>query len=384
MRSRISLVAVVLIAMLATASPAAGAVAPSVVGSDATWILSSQRVDGAIPNHSDGAAVWPYLSNFAAMGLARATEVTGDPRYAEGSWRWLLWYQAHQDASGFVTDYVVSGGVLTSTGDMDSTDAYAGTFLLAAWRTWKATGDTARLGQLRPGLAAAVSAIEATQDTDGLTGAKPSWMVKYLMDQAEAFAGLRAAVDMAGGLGDGTLAGRARTDANRMQTGVDALWNPATNAYDWAVHPSGVRQSTDWSVFYPDALQQAWAVAFGLTTGSRARSLMTQLDNTHPQWDQPTATETFASGPGPVGYWPVAGMAMSRVGQSARASLAADRIRSAAIGAGRAWPFTTGNAGQLIQLESADSAYLPPLSDPKPKGSRTSTASTTPDTVSQG
>jgi len=381
MKTRVSLVALVLTAVLATAAPAMGAVAPSVVDADATWILGTQRADGAIPNHSDGMAVWPYLSNFAAMGLARATEVTGDARYAEGAWRWLLWYQAHQDTNGFVTDYVVTNGVLTSTGDMDSTDAYAGTFLLAAWRTWKATGDTVRLRQLRPGLAAAVSAIEATQDADGLTWAKPSWTVKYLMDQGEAFAGLRAAVDMAGGLGDGDLAGRAATDADRMQAGVDALWNPVTNAYDWAVHPSGARQPTDWSVLYPDALQQAWAVAFGLTTGSRARALMNRLDNAHPRWDQPAATDTFASGPGPVGYWPVAGMAMSRVGRSSRAALAGNRIRSAAIGTGRAWPFTTGNAGQLIQLESADSAYLPPLSDPRPM--RTSTASATPDTVSQ-
>jgi len=32
-------------------------------------------------------------------------------------------------------------------------------------------------------------------DADGLTWAKPSWHVKYLMDQAEVYAGLVAAID---------------------------------------------------------------------------------------------------------------------------------------------------------------------------------------------
>ncbi len=326
--------------------------------SDAAWVLSAQLPDGAIPHYSDRAAVWPYLSSFGALGLARATQVTGDARYVEASWRWLSWYQAHQDATGFVTDYVVENGAPRSIGDMDSTDSYAGMFLLAARQSWKVTGNTTRLGRLRAGINGAVRAIEATQDADGLTWAKPAWHVKYIMDQAEAFAGLRAAAEMSQALGNSSLANRANADADRMQAGFDALWNPATRAYDWAVHGNGVRQPTNWSVLYPDALEQVWPVAFGLVKGSRATQLMARFDAAQPNWDRPAATATFAGGPGPVGYWPVAGWAFDRTGNTNRAAVASTRIRAAALAANRAWPFTTGIAGQLIQLGTADAGYL--------------------------
>ena len=298
------------------------------------------------------------MAGFGALGLARATEVTGDPRYVAAAWRWLSWYQAHQDANGFVTDYVVENGVLRSTGDMDSTDAYAGMFLLSADRAWKVTGDKARLAGLRTGIEGAVRAIEATQDTDGLTWAKPTWHVKYLMDQAEAFAGLRAAAELSEVLGNHALASRAGADADRMQAGFDRLWNPATGAYDWALHEDGSRRPTNWSVLYPDALQQAWPVAFGLVNGSRAAQLMTRFDAVQPNWDRPAQTARFESGPGTVGYWPVAGWAFARIGRGDRAALAAERIGAAAITANRAWPFTTGSSGAMVQLGTGDLGYL--------------------------
>ena len=112
---------------------------------DADWLLQAQLPDGAIGHYVDRVKIWPYLANEAATGLAQATKVTGDTKYVSAVWSWLKWYQAHEDVNGFVTDYTVSGGVETSTGDMDSTDAYAGTFLMAARKVWKVSGDTATL-----------------------------------------------------------------------------------------------------------------------------------------------------------------------------------------------------------------------------------------------
>ena len=320
------------------------------VRSDADWILTAQLPDGAIAHYVDKQAVWPYLANFAASGLARATKTTGDRRYADAAWSWLSWYQAHQDANGYVTDYTIAEGLTTSTGDMDSTDAYAGTFLVAARDAWKVTGDKTRLAGLRAGVAAAVRAIESTQDADGLTWAKPTWRVKYAMDQAETYAGLRAAVDLAKALGDSALSSRASSDASKLKSGFAKLWNSTTGAYDWALHENGARQTTNWNVFYPDALQQVWPVAFGLVTGSRATALVNRFALEQPLWDQPAATALFSGGLEPVGYWPVAGWAFDRVGQSARAQQAAANIRAGALAASRLWPFTTATAGQLIVL----------------------------------
>jgi hypothetical protein len=328
------------------------------VRADADWLLGAQLPDGAIGHYVDRVKIWPYLGNEAALGLGRATEVTGNQKYVAAAWRWLQWYQAHQDASGFVTDYDVVNGVETSTGDMDSTDAYAGTFLLAARKAWKASGNPTSLGALRTGIAAAVSAIEATQDADGMTWAKPAWHVKYLMDQGETFAGLRAAAELATALNDSALAQRAGADASRMAAGVASLWDAPTAAYDWAKHDTGALQATNWSILYSDSLQQPWVVTYGLSTGTAAQSLVTRFTTAQPKWANPTATAPFTSGTSTVGYWPAAGLALLQTGQSGQAAAAAGTIRTAAVAAGKAWPFDTGVAGMLVLLESGDSTYL--------------------------
>ena len=342
---------------LSPRSTSATALLTADVRADADWILSSQLADGSIANYSDKLAVWPYLSNFAALGLVRATAVTGDKKYLNATWRWLEWYQAHQDARGFVTDYHVVNGQLVSTGFMDSTDSYAGTFLLAVREAYRQRGEIAKVKGLAAGITRAVAAIEATQQSDGLTWAKPSWRVKYLMDQAETYSGLVAASELARLIGNRSLADRATDNAKRMKAGVDALWNPATTAYNWAVHENGVRLPNRWSVLYSDSLQQAWAVAFGMVDPSRAAALAQLFTVSQPNWAKPLDVALFDSGTQTVGYWPMAGLGLRLAGNPAGA-LGTATIRAGSMTTGRAWPFTTGNAGQLILLES--SGWTPP------------------------
>jgi hypothetical protein len=170
------------------------------------------------------------------------------------------------------------------------------------------------------------------------------------MDQAEAYGGLRAAAVLARALGDPALEQRAAAAAGRLRDGVRRLWNPRGGAYDWAKHEDGVRQPTNWRVLYPDALQQSWAVAFGLVRGTRARTLMRRFAREQPRWDRPAALARFRVGPRAVGYWAPVAWAFARVGERGRSRLAARRLRRAAIAAGRAWPFTPSDAGQLVML----------------------------------
>ncbi|HWF52071.1 MAG TPA: hypothetical protein VG294_15630 [Solirubrobacteraceae bacterium] len=333
---------------------------------DAEWILSAQLPDGAITTGSGRTAIWPYLGNYAAMGLARAAQLTGTTAYADAAWKWLAWYQAHQDASGFVTDYTVGGDGEVSTGAMDSTDAYAGTFLIAARAAWLATHDRGALRTLGAGIAAAVKAIEATQTSDGLTWAKPGFHIKYLLDQAEAYAGLRAAATLAGATGAGALSQRAMLDAARMRNGVAGLWNPAVGAYSWARGENGAATPAQWSVLYPDAVAQAWSVAFGLARGARAARLMRHFAAAQPQWDEPTARGRFRPAPQRVGYWPVVGWAFAAVGNGGLGTAASAKIEAAAEKVGRDWPFTTADAGELILLGDANDRLGPIL---RPVGS---------------
>jgi hypothetical protein len=190
--------------------------------------------------------------------------------------------------------------------------------------------------------------VESTVDADGLTWAAPTWRVKYLMDQAEVFAGMQAADRLFGALGDQPRARRAAAVAAGVSRGVAGLWDPSTATYGWAKHDSGEVVPADLQVLYPDALEQVWAVAFGLVPRKSAPGLLQRIAALHPELADPTATTTTAWGPDVVGYWPFAAAAWVQVGDLATADRLVTGVDTASTAAGRAWPFTSGTAGQLL------------------------------------
>jgi hypothetical protein len=149
-----------------------------------------------------------------------------------------------------------------------------------------------------------------------------------------------------------------------MRSGVAGLWNPSVGAYDWARGENGAETPTRWSVLYPDAVAQAWSVAFGLATGARAERLMRRFARAHPNWDQPTAPAQSDPTGQRVGYWPVVGWAFAAVGDAQLSGEASAKIEGAANELGRGWPFTTANAGQLILLASGEQGAGPILRPP--------------------
>lgn len=243
-----------------------------------------------------------------------------------------------------VSDYrIAADGTLVSTGDQDSTDAYAGTFLSAVKDAWLATPapDRARrLAEVAPGIDGALRAISAVTRPDGLTWAKPTWHVVYLMDQAETFDGLKSAAVLLTAMGRYADATKALDAAARMAVAVDRLWNPTTNSYDWAVHESGVHQATDWGTLYPDTLQNAWVVAYGLVPAKRATALMSKVSAEHPELADATA----------AGYWPQAATAYLAVKDTARASAVLSGVAAQATATNRAWPYHVAVAGVSLSV----------------------------------
>ena len=321
-----------------------------IVNAEVAFIESAQLADGAIPIAPGANSVDPYQSGYAAMGLACASNTPGA---APAAWRWLAWYQANEGEDGIVSAATVVGGSTLSTGTEDSTDATAGVFLMTAIALWASTGDITSLRSISSGIAGAVKAIESTQVANGLTWSRPNFQVAYLMDEAEVYGGLSAAVGLAGVLGDPALSARAAEDAAKVSAGVASLWDPATNAYDWALHDGGPRQSTDWSILYPDAMEQMWAVAFGLVPQSRAADLVNEFAAAQPSWAQPTALgkergSTAGVFSSVVSYWPLAALAFSAVGQTAQAASAEASIGNAATSASDVWPYSPAISGELI------------------------------------
>src|SRR5205085_9805308 len=91
--------------------------------------------------------------------------------------------------------------------------------------------------------------------------------------------------------------------------------------------------------------------ALGLAARSHVRDLVSHFRAAHPNWNRPTQTARYDSGPSSVGYWAPAGWALGTV-EPRLATVAARSIREAALATQRAWPFTPSDSGQLILLET--------------------------------
>ncbi len=362
-----------------TLPPATGATGPTTpapsgatlasIEANADWIASAQLPDGAIANYpfnGTSAAIQPYVANYGAIGLAEASAISGDMTYAGVAWSWLFWYAAHMDpTTGYVTDYDYANGVETSTGSFDSTDAYAGTFLAAAWDTYAATDNAANLAKLLPAIQLAVKAIESTQESDGLTWATPTYHAKYLMDNAEVYGGLVSAENLARAANDAALVSEATADATSSFAGIQGLWNATTNSYDWARAgaDASTDTTTDWTVLYPDAIEQMWAVAWDASTSSHAATIVAQFSASQSNWDQPTTTAPYLTNatvaPAIVGYWPFPATAFGAGGDPAADETAATSLQDDLNAAGEAWPWNTGSAGQLVLALAAAGPVAP-------------------------
>jgi len=319
---------------------------------EADWIMRAVMTEaiavgagGAIGLYVDRVAIRPYEASWAALGLAAAYRKWAIPSYADALWNWVDWYAAHMETDGTVYDYDIVGGVLTELTTRDSTDSYAGMFLLAVRAADLVDPRSARLDALEDEIVKAVDAIELTQQADGLTWAKPEFHVKYLMDQAETLSGLRAAVHLLAELGDTVNMSRARTDAEEMRAGLETLWNastPVAAAYDWAKHDNDSLTVTTWSVF-GDALQQSAVVAFRVLPASRHAGLMTQFDVSHPDGDW-------------LSYNANVGLGFETVGNATRAQEYAANVRSRALSYARAWDYNPMKAGwvTLTALSAED------------------------------
>jgi hypothetical protein len=179
-------------------------------------------------------------------------------------------------------------------------------------------------------------------------------------------------VTLATALGESALATRATTDARRVAAGVASLWNPHSGGFDWARASNGTSSAPSWTVLYPDAMENVWAIAYGLAGPAQAASILSHLERMQPRWAEPDQAAPIDTN-GVVsqqstGYWPVAGWALTLTGQGNQALNAAATISAGAAARQRTWPFTTADAGGLIALQSGWPATAP-WAAPRPAAS---------------
>ena len=226
--------------------------------------------------------------------------------------------------------------------------------------------DLAKLSEFRVGLQKAVAAIQATMDDDGLAWQNPRIKTKLLMDQAQAYAGLRRAHTVATALGDSSTARLAKQLADQIENGVASMWNPGTQMYAKSKDENGNLAATTWNQYYMDSTAQAWVVGFGnippqkpLINASRAKDLVDDFVAAWPEWTDPFFTvgggdpRVMGTGDGAINYWPMIALAFFDVGRKPDGVAGVDAIEAAAVSAGRTWPFTVGHAGEIIRVRGA-------------------------------
>jgi hypothetical protein len=331
-----------------TPTPSATPSFQSDLTATASWLRSTSVAgDGAILYGSS--QINPYYSNLAAIGLTHDAASYGTIQ------RWMQWYISHLNASdvwgmsGTMYDYDYSNGAETSRNTADSTDSYAATFLSLALAFYQ-TGDPSAQNYVKS-IAAQLDLIGGvliqTQQADGLTWSKPSYQIKYLMDNCEAYRGLRdLAVVFQTAVGDSAKSAIYNAAADRMLQGINGMWMNGS----WAVYKdnAGNLAAPNMQKWYADATSQLFPVLEGViaATDSRSVQVYANLNAAWPGWPSLSynAQDSFP--------WILVGDAAAMMGDTARVNTFVQSIEAKYVSKGFPWPMYSAEAGWLMRLNA--------------------------------
>ena len=176
------------------------------------------------------------------------------PHELEAARRYLNWHATRFNPDGTIYDFTGSYPTYTSTGDYDSSDSYGALFAVALWHYYAATGDSSYVAGKWDAVTSAVAAMNLTLEPDNLTWAKPTYLMKYTMDNCEVYQGYFAAARLAQLL-DHTAQYQlwiARSDAVRSAILGD-LWMGSDSPPRYAVF-KGQGASQYWDDYYPGGM----------------------------------------------------------------------------------------------------------------------------------
>lgn len=312
------------------------------------WIAQFSAPSGALlyaPTQID-----PYFSNIAAIGMTKDLNRMPQVR------AWINWYINHlnwPDKWGmYGTTYnwnVSSNGTETPANEADSTDSYAATFLTLVWNAWQ-TGD-AQTRSLIAGLSYQLDTIGGvlikTQQSDGLTWAKPDYQIKYLMDNCEAYRGLRDLASLfQNAFGDAAKASYYTNAANAMQNGILNMWLNGK----WAVYRDGIGRNIapNMGTWYADATAQLFPVLMGVVSSSdsRAQQSYAAFNAAWPGWANLSynAQDGFP--------WCLVGDGAAAMGDNARVATYINSLQSKYVNSGFPWPFYNAEGGWFLRANN--------------------------------
>lgn len=243
-----------------------------------SWIVSLQFSNGAIRVGSGPSLyqpepmfmVIPYFAHLAVLGVLDSD----DPRKLEIAGRWIGWYLSHIDpVAGAPLDHWYSGdGIRWTTcpvpsdpfqcNHCDAEDSSLALFFVVIQR-YLATGGARKIvpvKYLRP-LAKTLLALIDTKD--GLSWAKKTYPIKYLMDNSEVHAGLLALALIDSDLEYIAAARKLKATLNSKRAG-----GMVDSRSIYYLHKDGAGTRGDANVYrwYPDLMAQFWPTIWGVST----------------------------------------------------------------------------------------------------------------------
>jgi hypothetical protein len=206
----------------------------------------------------------PYFFHHLAIDALR----TG--RYASEAREYLLWAMSRLnepdrfDVHGSLYDYVVcADGAEISTLQYDSVDGYAAQLLMLWAEYLRQTNDRATVALYAAKIRQVALLLVDLQDVDGSIFATTWSPAKYLMDNAEAYGGLRAFLEIGRRLRWRELGDYADAAENLRAAILEHFYEPQTGLFHWAI-AKDKKSPSRWENYYPDALAQIFPVVYGV------------------------------------------------------------------------------------------------------------------------
>jgi len=221
----------------------------------------------------DKRTINPYIVNIIAI-----YEIT-ENRHIDEIKNYILWYFDHlnypdkAELTGSIYDYEVNkAGKEIPTNDYDSVDGYAGTFLYLLNLYHFKTGDKSLIDNNWEKIKDIAYLIPFLQSEDGLTRAllKGNDNARYLMDNCEAYAGMKAFNELSLRAGYGKDNVYVAAEEEIKKAIFETLYDNDTGNFYWAVDDTG-QHTSKWSVFYPDALAQLFPIYFEVLGADQKR-----------------------------------------------------------------------------------------------------------------
>ena len=261
----------------------------SIINSECNFILAHQLSDGAFTmsanRETEGYKIVPYFNNIAARALLDNPTALNIAAVRH----WMIWYMTHLNADGSIYDYYASSytgaSIITSTNDFDSMDSYAATFLTLAKRLCEVSASDKiwLMKNYSTQISLIGKALSFVTDSDGLTIAKPTYRIKYTMDNAEVNEGLSNMIWLSQNvITDGNPDYWQALLAKNSQSIENDLWNISSGTY--FMYKGG--PVINWNKFYADATCQLYPIWCGVisSNSSRAQSLWKRFNATYPDW----------------------------------------------------------------------------------------------------